>query len=434
MFRFQTWQAASWVALVSLLVGCGAEQSSDLSPEAVPAKPEVEAPPAPVSESEPVQPTALTAETAPLSDPLSRNAEPTLADSVHYVYPGNDLQAVLDAAAKDPNRKHVKVYAGVYRPRQHGQALIWLNKQHDGITLEAVGEVILTAANPEIANENHEGYPAIVNHVVYFGDGITRNTVLRGFKITGANNFVTESNESGPVQPELSEPRLEKNLFFYTDGGGIKIFGRSYPTIENVEIYDNYSSPCGAGISIDHREYTGGVVLLKNCIFRNNRCPVTGSAVDLLWGSAAVIENCLFVGNKSNGPLDKRSAEVGKWKPEHGAGALTLFPGSRVIVRRCTFTGNRNGVDDSGAGSVYEDSIFWMNNAEGGWPTGARYEVDIKGTSVIHRCFLNGDTIDLKGNLDSTKNSLGCPDPEFDKFFRPRAKEFADAGYRPIPD
>ena len=352
------------------------------------------------------------------------------------VYPGNDIQAVLDAVAKDTGQKHIKVHAGVYRPRQHGQALIWLNERHDGITLEAVGEVILTAANPEIANKKHEGFPAVVNHVVYFGDGITRNTVFRGFKITGANNYVIGSSESGSIQPELSEPRLDinKNMYFHTDGGGIKIFGRSYPTIENVEVYNNYSSPCGGGISIDHRDYMEDSVLLKNCIFRNNRCPVTGSAVDLLWGSSAIIENCLFVDNMSNGPLDERSAKVGKWKPKHGAGALTLFPGSKVIVRHCTFTGNRNGVDDSGTGSIYEDSIFWMNNAKGGWPTGARYEVDINDTGIVRRCFLNGDTIDLNGNLDSTKNSLGCPDPEFDEFFRPRAKEFADAGYRPIPD
>jgi hypothetical protein len=75
-----------------------------------------------------------------------------------------------------------------------------------------------------------------------------------------------------------------------------------------------------------------------------------------------------------------------------------------------------------------------MNNAKGGWPTGGRYEVDIKDTCIVRRCFLNGDTIDLNGNLDSTRNSLACPDPEFDEFFRPRAKEFVNAGYRPIPD
>ena len=114
--------------------------------------------------------------------------------SLRNVYPGSDIQAILDAVAKDTGQKHIKVHAGVYRPRQHGQALIWLNERHDGITLEAVGEVILTAANPEIANKKHEGFPAVVNHVVYFGDGITRNTVLRGFKITGANNYVIGSS------------------------------------------------------------------------------------------------------------------------------------------------------------------------------------------------------------------------------------------------
>ena len=32
--------------------------------------------------------------------------------------------------------------------RRKGQALIWFNARHDGITLEAVGDVVLTAANP----------------------------------------------------------------------------------------------------------------------------------------------------------------------------------------------------------------------------------------------------------------------------------------------
>ncbi len=66
----------------------------------------------------------------------------------HDVGPGDDIQAALNRAAADPVRKLVRVHAGTYRPRQHGQAFIWLNAQHDGITLEAAGEVFLTAANP----------------------------------------------------------------------------------------------------------------------------------------------------------------------------------------------------------------------------------------------------------------------------------------------
>ena len=71
-----------------------------------------------------------------------------------------------------PANKIVYVHAGTYRPAAHGQALIWFNRRHDGITLETVGEVVLTAANPAIADNKAPSFPAVVNHVVYFGDGV----------------------------------------------------------------------------------------------------------------------------------------------------------------------------------------------------------------------------------------------------------------------
>jgi hypothetical protein len=314
--------------------------------------------------------------------------------------------------------------------------MIWFNQRHDGITLEAEGEVVLTAANPAVADESDESYPAIVNHVVYFGDGISRRTVLRGFKITGANGFVTDLDKPVNIQPDVQAANMKKAKFFYTDGGGIKIFGRSYPTIENVEVYDNFTSPCGAGVSVEHRGHIDGSrlqsVLLRHCVFRNNRCPISGAAVDLLHGSGAEIVNCLFIDNLSNGPMNKRAETPGKWKPQHGSGALTLFPGSRVIVRRCTFTGNRNAIDDSNQGNLYEDSIFWMNNATGGWPSGARYELDLASGIGVSGCFLGGDTNDLRNNVDRDQNVVGCPDPQFDKNFVAQAQGFEGAGYRPL--
>ena len=94
-----------------------------------------------------------------------------------------------------------------------------------------------------------------MNHVVYFGDGVSRKTVFRGFKITGANNFTTGSGEKSPIESD----DIRKTAFFYTDGGGIKIYARSYPTIENVEVYDNYASPCGGGVSVEHLGTAAGV-------------------------------------------------------------------------------------------------------------------------------------------------------------------------------
>ena len=232
-------------------------------------------------------------------------------DGCYHVLPGASIQAAVEQAATDPQRKCVKVHAGVYRPQAVGQALIWFNKRHDGITVEAVGDVTLTAANPQLARQSKPSYPAVVNHVVYLGDGVSRRTTLRGFRITGANNFVTRANGGNPIEPST---RFKKNMFFYADGGGIKIFGRSYPTLEQLEIHDNYASPCAGGVSVQH-PMPGRVprraafddarsVLIKDCIFRNNRTRVTGSALDLLWGSSVVLDNCLFVGSVSNTDTD----------------------------------------------------------------------------------------------------------------------------------
>ena len=304
----------------------------------------------------------------------------------------------------------------------------------------AVGEVTLTAANPQLADPNKPSYPAVVNHVVYFGDGVGRRTTLRGFRITGANNFVTRADGREPIEPST---RYKKNFFFYADGGGIKIFGRSYPTRELLEIHDNYASPCAGGVSVQHPlpgraaamtafDETTAVVI-RDCIFRNNRARVTGSALDLLWGSSVILENCLFVGNISNTDTDF-TLPAGKqpvYDPEHGCGALTVFQGARVRARGCTFTGNYNGVDDMSAGSSYKASIFWRNNATGGIAPGGRYEVAMADGSAVRDCFLNGDIMDLRGNVMRTINTFDAPDPDFDAEFQPRAAGYENAGYRP---
>src|SRR3954464_6408961 len=64
------------------------------------------------------------------------------AAHAYRVRPGGSIQAALEAAAKDSSNKIVYVHAGTYRPTEHGQALIWFNARHDGIRLEAVGEVV----------------------------------------------------------------------------------------------------------------------------------------------------------------------------------------------------------------------------------------------------------------------------------------------------
>lgn len=348
------------------------------------------------------------------------------------VQPGEDIQAAIErAASSGPGRKLVRVHAGTYGPSQPAQALIWFHARHDGITVEAVGPVVLTAANESLAQRGDASYPAIVNHVVYFGDGVGPGTVLRGFEITGANHFVTKSDTPGPIQPFVPVSQLEKTRFFYCDGGAIKVYGRSYPTLENLNVHDNYASPCAGGLSIEQHGFNKkGEVTVRDCVFRDNRCQVTGSAIDLLPGSAARIENCLFAGNVSNLGIDDVSPSNDLYNAEHGSGALTVFKGSVVHVVRCTFTDNWNGVDDRGEGNEYRDCIFWKNTRSGGICPGSRYEIDIVDASAVRGCKLCCDGADLRGTLDVKANQLGAPDPEFDAHFEPRAKAYREVGYR----
>jgi Right handed beta helix region len=345
-----------------------------------------------------------------------------------HVYPKDSIQDALEAAAKDQADKTVYVHAGTYRPPVKGQALIWLNERHDGITIEAVGDVILSAANPDVADRLHPAFPAVVNHVVYFGDGISRKTVFRGFKITGANNFTTGTGEKSPIESD----DIRKTTFFFTDGGGIKVYARSYPTIENVEVFGNYSSPCGGGVSVEHLGQPRDSVLFRNCVFRDNRTQTTGSALDLLHGSYATIENCLFVGNVANLGVDYVGLLGGaEYRAENGSGALTVFDGSRATVSRSTFTGNWNGVDDNGSGSTYVDTIFWRNTLKGGISPGQRYELDIVDAAGVRGSFIHGDINDLRDTIDRKLNTFDPPDPRFDARFVPQSPEYASVGYRP---
>jgi hypothetical protein len=350
-----------------------------------------------------------------------------LREDGYHVFPGDNIQDALQQAAENKTNKTVKVHPGEYRPNSKRQALIWFNQAHDRIRLEAVGRVILTAANPQITAVGSPGFPAAVNHVVYFGDGISSNTVLRGFRITGANHFVTEKL-TRQMEPDTTVP---KNLFFYTDGGAIKIFGRSYPTLQNLEVADNYASPCGAGISVQHQGFKEHSVLIENCRFLGNRAQVTGAAIDLLEGSAARIINCLFVGNISNTGEDivaKRSGE----KPFTNSGVLTIFPNSRALVQGCTFTRNRNAVDDLGGESVYANCIFADNTLVSGPPGTDRYELDLRAGGKISGCVITGVVIDPHHSLSAHDNLLNAATPRFDQDFVPEAPEYRRAGCRPV--
>ncbi len=351
---------------------------------------------------------------------------------IYHVYEGESIQTALDAAAADESHKVVHVHGGTYLPLQPGQAFVRFNRQHDGVQLVGVGEVTLDAGQIAIANSDDPAFPAVVSHIVYFGDGISSQTVLRNVTLTGANGFIADDVTHPAIEPPPTTPELEKGLFFFRDGGAMKIFGSSYPVIEGVTFRDNFSTLCAGGVSVEHRGFHSQSATFRDCVFINNRCPGTGSAIDLLGGSAAEIENCLFVGNIANTGMDQIAAEFGlRYNPQHGCGALTVFPESKVRVRRCTFTGNWNGVDDKGPDNYYLDSIFWQNTASDHSRPGGAYELDVASARNVKGCLIRGNISDLRKTIDPAVNVLEARDPQFDESYVPHASGYRDVGYRP---
>lgn len=350
----------------------------------------------------------------------------TLETDGYHVRPGDRIQDALEQAATNALQKTVWVHPGTYRPDSKRQALVGFNRRHDGIRLVALGDVTLSAANPSLSATNDPAHPAVVNHVVYFGDGLSTNTLIRGFRLTGANAFLTKEGT-----PALEPNRtILKNHFFYSDGGAVKVFGRSAPRLVELNIEDNFTRPCGAGISVQQQGFRETPVLIASCRFLNNRAQGTGPAIDLLAGSSARILNCLFVGNISNTGEDLVAKASGE-KPFANNGAITIFWESLALVQNCTFTGNRNGVDDMGGDSVYVANLFHANRAEGGLAGFPRYELAVNAGGRVENCAILGPFHDAKKVIDPRQNRLSGPDPRFDADWVPQAAEYSGIGYRP---
>src|ERR1041385_717112 len=98
-----------------------------------------------------------------LSLAASSRAAIKLEGDAYHVYSGDKIQEALNMAATNKVVKRVKVHGGEYRPETKRQAMIWFNKRHDGIHLEAEGEVTLTAANSQLALPSEPGFPAVVD-------------------------------------------------------------------------------------------------------------------------------------------------------------------------------------------------------------------------------------------------------------------------------
>ena len=346
-------------------------------------------------------------------------------DGPVYVAPGQNLQAAVDLAASASKDRRLVLRPGVHQTESTQFCLLALTSEHDGVVVEGMTGAELSARSA--TRPDH----ATVAHVIYCGHGLSSQTLIRNLKITGAKGLATNSGVPDEDFGKL-EGQLNRGLFFFMDGGAVKIFGRSSPVFEDVEFSDNETRLCGGAVSVEQQGFGEGPATFRSCRFFRNRCPATGAAVDVLEGSFVQLENCLFVDNVGNYGMDSVLAEFGlSYNETHGSGALTVFPNSTAIVDRCTFTRNWNAVDDHGKGSQYTNSIFVSNNASDGSRSGHPYEVDVVERHIVRQCIFNSDHADLQGTVDTGENTFTNEAAGFDGNFVPSNPQFHSFGFRP---
>jgi hypothetical protein len=113
------------------------------------------------------------------------------------------------------------------------------------------------------------------------------------------------------------------------------------------------------------------------------------------------------------------------------SGAITLFQNSWANIQNCTFANNRNGIDDLGGQSTYENCIFYNNTIDGGLVPAPRYDLTLRQGGRVQRCSFTSAVVDPVGATTKGHNLFNAPNPKFDAQFVPRNNFYNDAGYRP---
>lgn len=362
-------------------------------------------------------------DTAKPPDPPQRS-EQTVKGPV-YATPGDQLQPLLNLAARATEDRRLILRPGLYSPMRSSFCILGLTAEHEGVTLEGIDGAVLSGISSEIEPVNR------VSHVIYCGHGLTSNTVIRNLKVINARGHVTKVGV--PKENFGAQGRyLQTGMFFHLDGGALKIFGMSSPTIDRCSFEGNQTRLCGGAVSIEQQGLRRAPATFRNCVFLNNKCPATGSAVDVLQGSSVVLQNCLFVGNIGNYGMDQIRKEFGlSYNEKHGSGALTVFPDSKALVSHCTFTQNWNAVDDHGEDSSYSRCIFSGNDKSDGSRPGHAYEIDIPDGDSVKDCVFFSDHPDLQGDISRINNRFLDTPVQFDEEYSPVAPELKDIGYRP---
>ncbi|MHC4533347.1 MAG: right-handed parallel beta-helix repeat-containing protein [Planctomycetota bacterium] len=240
---------------------------------------------------------------------------------IHYVNPGESIQAAIDAA--DPGDE-IEVAPGTY------SEAINFNGNMD-IRLYSSG-------GPEVTTIDGTGH----YHVVQCISGEGSGTVLEGFTITGGNatGSMWDQYGGGMLNYNESSPTVTNCIFDFNNayaGGGMYNEDYSSPTVTNCTFTQNTAVWDGGGMHND--EYSSSTV--TNCTFTDNTASWDGGGMYIGDYSSPTVTNCIFTGNAA------------------GWGGGMYNDNSSPAVTNCTFTGN---TADYGGGMYNYDNSPTVTN------------------------------------------------------------------------
>ncbi|MHC4533346.1 MAG: right-handed parallel beta-helix repeat-containing protein [Planctomycetota bacterium] len=317
---------------------------------------------------------------------------------IHYVNPGESIQAAIDAA---DHGDQIEVAPGFY-PEV-------INFNGKAIRLYSTG-------GPDMTTIHGGG----AYHVVYCASHEGPDTVLEGFTITGGNATGLEPHSDGggmynwESSPTVTNCTFSSNTANYHGGGMYN--DNSSPTVTNCTFTGN-SANSGGGMYNNESSPT-----VTNCTFTGNNADWYGGGMNNYNNSSPTVTNCTFGGNTAN---------LG--------GGMYNFSSSPTVTN-CTFSGNISHFYGGGMSNVDYSSptvtncILWgdspdeifdddnssttvtYSDVQGGWPGTGNIDADplfADGDlrlSAASPCINAGsnaalppDTADLDGDGDTTE-------------------------------